>query len=111
MLFHGRGHGVEPVDRADEIVEGFSGGNVFDAKGKNGQAAADGAFDFFGDVAGGVGVGGKDQDHYFGDVDGFDDGFTVRAAGDVSRGAIQQRMPADSRRAQTASATTLSLEA
>jgi hypothetical protein len=26
---------------------------------------------------GGVGVGGKNQDHYFGDVDGFDDGFAV----------------------------------
>ena len=82
MLFHWRRHGVEPVDRADEIVEGFSWGNIFDAEGKNGQAAADGAFDFFGDVAGSVGVGGKNQDHYFGDVDGFDDGFAVRAAGD-----------------------------
>lgn len=81
MLFHGRGHGVEPVNRADEIVERLTRGNVFDAEGENGQAAADGAFDFFGDVAGGVGVGGEDQDHYFSDVDGFDDGFAVRAAG------------------------------
>ena len=82
MFFHWRGHGVEPVDRADEIVQGLAWGNVFDAEGENGQAAADGAFDFFGDVAGSVGVGGENQDHHCGDVDGFDDGFAVRAAGD-----------------------------
>ena len=86
MLLDGRGDGVEPVDGTDEIVERFGGRHIFDAEREDGEAIADSAFDFLGNVFGGVGVGGEDQNHDFGGVDGVDDGFAIGSAGeDVAR--------------------------
>ena len=82
MLFHGRSHGVEPVHGADEIIERLAGRDVFDAKRKNRYATAYGAFHFLRNVAGGVGVGGKNQDHHFRGVDGVDDRFAIGSASD-----------------------------
>ena len=55
-------------------------------------------------------VRGEDKHHHLYGMNGVNDGFAIGRAATMSRGAIQQRMPADSSRAQTALATRLSFD-
>jgi hypothetical protein len=50
MLFERSSERIEPVHAADEVVEGFAGQYVFDAKRNHGHARADGSFDLLGNV-------------------------------------------------------------
>jgi len=95
------------MDGADEVVKRLAGRRLQCGR-KDGYPVADGAFNLFGIWADAL-RGRENQHHHFGGVNGINDGLAVGGAATISRGAIQQRMPADSSLAQTALATVLSL--
>jgi hypothetical protein len=59
----GRREGIEPVRRADEVLEGLSERNVLDTERDDRDALVDGAFDLALDLGRLVGARGKDEHH------------------------------------------------
>ena len=79
--FQRRRQSVEPVDAADKIIQRFGRRDIFYAQRHDGHALADRSFNFLWNVAGQVGLRGKNEHHDAALVYGVDDGFAVMNAG------------------------------
>ncbi len=59
MLFQWWREGIQPMRRAEEVLQGLGWGDIFNAQWNHRNAFVHGAFDFALDLGGSIGVGSK----------------------------------------------------